>query len=406
MRTSSFISNPGRAQKHQQLVPETLGGVMQQAGTSDSDPFLLGEVTPPRFDASDASGISAELEAEGFACVANCLDADELEHARDLLWNHLEGRECPQMTQTRPIGWKRDDVTSWVEGHGDGLMTSTCHCDSMWFARTRPGVIAGFQAAYGEEELTAAFDRMSVNLPTATKNEGVLRRLASTNHAHGRLNMQELHTHKNSFYDERNGAPFTDFYSIIPLWDMNQSTGATAVVPRSHKRVAEIKALRARNWEVDDQFEKYSKDWWASHKWIGEGKPDEDVEQYTALGLTPCVTNVRAGDMVIFDTALYHSGCAAADPTGASGNGTDQLLRAIYIMGMTPTRLKTARELHARRLCYELDLPWYPDHNHVRITEQVFAQHTSEGGDVPSVRRFREASEEVQRLIDPTYPNA
>ncbi|MDA1298872.1 MAG: phytanoyl-CoA dioxygenase family protein [Proteobacteria bacterium] len=273
----------------------------------------------------------------------------------------------------------------------------------MWFARTRPGVIAGFRAAYQEQDLTAAFDRMSINLPTATRNEGVLQRLQATNHRHGRLNMQELHTHKNSYYDERNGAPFTDFYSIVPLWDMNQGTGATAVVPRSHKRVPEIQALRARNWVVDESVEPRTKEqWWASRKWVGNGTPDEDVEQYTDLGLTPWVTNIRAGDMVIFDTALYHAGCAAADPTGASGNGTDQLLRAIYIMGMTPTRLKTQRELQARRLAYELDLPWYPDHDHQKITEQVFVQHTSQGGNVQSVRHFHEAPPEIQRLIDPT----
>ena len=294
-------------------------------------------------------------------------------------------------------------MTTWVKGHGDGLITSTCHCDSMWFARTRPGVIAGFQAAFGERELTAAFDRMSINLPTAAGNEGVVQRLAATNHAHGRLNMQELHTHKNSYYDERNGAPFTDFYSIIPLWDMNQRTGATAVVPGSHKCVPEILEMRARNWKVDEAVARNTKKWWLGREWIGQGEPDEDVEQYTALGLTPAVTNIRAGDMVIFDTALFHAGCAAADPTGASGNGTDQLLRAIYIMGMTPTRLKTPRELHARRLAYELDLPWYPDHDHPKITEQVFAQHTSQGGDVASVRDFDAASAEVQHLIDPTY---
>lgn len=369
-----------------------------------SVPFVLREVTPPRFYAAAAVGIKAQLDVEGFVCVADCLNPEELDHARDLLWNHLEGSECPQMTQTRPVGWKRGDVSTWVKGHGDGLMTSTCHCDSMWFARTRPGVIAGFQAAYQEQDLTAAFDRMSINLPTATQNEDVLRRLAATNHAHGRLNMQELHTHKNSYYDQRNGAPFTDFYSIIPLWDMNQRTGATAVVPKSHKRVPEIQALRARNWEVDEGVKAHTKEaWWASRKWLGDGTPNEDVEQYTALGLTPCVTNIRAGDMVIFDTALFHAGCAASDPSGASGNGTDQLLRAIYIMGMTPTRLKTARELHARRLAYELDLPWYPDHNHQLITEQVFVQHTSQGGDMQSVRHFSEASPEIQRLIDPTF---
>jgi hypothetical protein len=32
---------------------------------------------------------------------------------------------------------------------------------------------------------------------------------------------------------------------------------------------------------------------------------------------------------------------------------------------MTPTRLKTPQELHARRLAYELDFEWYPDHNHL-----------------------------------------
>ncbi len=364
---------------------------------------MLGEVTPPRFHVDDAAGIQAQLEVEGFACVADCLNAEELVQARELLWNHLEGTECPQMTQTRPVGWRRDDVSTWVEGHGDGLMTSTCHCDSMWFARTRPGVIAGFQAAYQEQDVIPAFDRMSINLPTAAENEGVQRRLAATNHAHGRLNMQELHTHKNSFYDERNGAPFTDFYSIVPLWDMNQATGATAVVPGSHKRVAEIQTMRARHWQVPPGVEMHTREWWTERKWVGPGRPDEDVEQYTALGLTPSVTNVRAGDMVIFDTALYHSGCAAADPSGASGNGTDQLLRAIYIMGMTPTRLKTSRELHARRLAFELDLPWYPDHDHLQITERVFAEHTSEGGQAESVRRFSEASREVQLLIDPTF---
>ena len=87
----------------------------------------------------------------------------------------------------------------------------------------------------------------------------------------------------------------------------------------------------------------------------------------------------------------------------STGHGTDHLLRAIYIMGMTPTRLKTPRELHARRLAYELDLPWYPDHNHEQITEQVFAEHASQGGNVQSVRDFSKASKEIQQLIDPTF---
>jgi|EP01047_Picozoa_sp_COSAG01_P037497 hypothetical protein len=91
--------------------------------------FVLREVTPPRISADDPAEIKVHLDREGFACVAGCLNAAELEHARELLWNHLEGTECPHMTQSRPVGWQRDNVRSWVEGHGDGLMTSTCHCD-------------------------------------------------------------------------------------------------------------------------------------------------------------------------------------------------------------------------------------------------------------------------------------
>lgn len=80
-------------------------------------------------------------------------------------------------------------------------------------------------------------------------------------------------------------------------------------------------------------------------KWVGTGLPEEDMAQYTQLGLTPCVTQVIAGDLVlceevpccvakprpighglighfagcrlrIVDTALYHAGCPAEDPSG------------------------------------------------------------------------------------------
>ena len=40
---------------------------------------------------------------------------------------------------------------------------------------------------------------------------------------------------------------------------------------------------------------------------------------------------------------------------------------------------------------------------HKRITEMVFKQHKSTGGDVENVRDFADAPPEVQRLIDPTF---
>jgi hypothetical protein len=43
-------------------------------------------------------------------------------------------------------------------------------------------------------------------------------------------------------------------------------------------------------------------------------------------------------------------------------------------MGMTPTRLKTPKELHARRMAFELDFEWYPDHDHAYVTTKSFTE--------------------------------
>ena len=96
-------------------------------------------------------------------------------------------------------------------------------------------------------------------------------------------------------------------------------------MPGSHRKVKEIQELRGRHWVAGSDGP------W-SREWVGPGDPGEDTAQFLSLGLTPSVTSVKAGDMVIFDTALFHSGCAAEDPTGAAGLGSNHLLRAIYIM--------------------------------------------------------------------------
>lgn len=87
----------------------------------------------------------------------------------------------------------------------------------------------------------------------------------------------------------------------------------------------------------------------------------------------------------------------------SASQGPNELLRAIYILGMTPTRLKTREELHARRLAYELDFNWYPDSNHEVMVQRTFKAHKSTGGKMANVRNFEDASEERKRLIDPTW---
>jgi hypothetical protein len=68
-----------------------------------------------------------------------------------------------------------------------------------------------------------------------------------------------------------------------------------AIVPGSHLKVKEIEARRAQNWEVVEKADGSGKE----RRWIGPARPEEDMGQYTELGLTPCVTNVIAGDLVL-----------------------------------------------------------------------------------------------------------
>lgn len=164
---------------------------------------------------------------------------------------------------------------------------------------------------------------------------------------------------------------------IMSLWPMNKQTGATVIVPRSHspENVAHIQSYR----------EKHNVDWDA----MSESEQRNFTEHFTSIGLQPGILNAAAGDLCFFDTALYHGVCHGADPLangecdhrpplhaptrcmmawavfvavaiwcfGGGGGwrvhlnrdsfgpnthhcaGPDQLLRAIFIQSMVPSRL-------------------------------------------------------------------
>src|SRR5690606_24800214 len=143
----------------------------------------------------------------------------------------------------------RSEPATWRQGHGDGLMTSTTHCESMWYVRSRPGIIDAFRAAYGATDgaqLVAAYDRMSVNLPVSSGNPAALRMAAATSR-HGKFGVaQRMHTHVGQFYGPEFDGP--EYYAIVPLFPMNRNTGATAIVPGSHRRAREIEERWQSKW--------------------------------------------------------------------------------------------------------------------------------------------------------------
>ena len=77
----------------------------------------------------------------------------ELEQLRSLLWDHLEGRH----------GWRPREPSTWTDaahfserGARAGVLGDSAHCEAQWRARTLPGVLCSFAAAYGTDDLVAA----------------------------------------------------------------------------------------------------------------------------------------------------------------------------------------------------------------------------------------------------------
>lgn len=63
-----------------------------------------------------------------------------------------------------------------------------------------------------------------------------------------------------------------------------------------------------------------------------ESDPARFLKPFTAAGLQAGPVSGKAGDLIVFDTALYHCGCPALSPFGS------KLLRAVCIMSMAPVR--------------------------------------------------------------------
>jgi hypothetical protein len=271
------------------------------------DAVQVPEFTPVRLDVADTVAIKNSLDEHGYACIKDVASEAELEEARDLLWEHLEGRDTPLMRQARPVGWKRGQPTTWIEGHGDGLMSSGTHCSAMWcalcplrvvrrseglrceaaslrltchsaygsgrYVRALPGVVKAFEAAYGEPAV-AAYDRLSVNLPTSSGNPAALRQ-AGVTYKHGKLRANGLHTH---FNQDSYGEHEQICYAIFNFWDMDKAGGATAIVPGSHKaeKVQAINRLRAAQYTGQGR----------DRKWTGQGKEEEFLSAFTDNGVS------------------------------------------------------------------------------------------------------------------------
>ena len=210
-------------------------------------------------------------------------------------------------------------------------------------------------------------------------------------------------------------------YAILLLWDTDANTGATVISPGSH-RPDKVEFINRYRQEHKQQME--------------EDEEDEArfLKPFTECGLTAGPIKGTAGDLILFDTALFHGYCPALAPTlGSAPEGSGGLLRTACIMSMAPRLLLSPSIIKARQLYYELDVGTGkrpPTRLAARLAaaaqqtprgcaggsvmgrvgeagaQQILADHAAEeeeGTARPRLRRFADASPEVRRVIGENF---
>lgn len=172
-----------------------------------------------------------------YAVVKDAATPDELKVARSKLWNELGEK----------YGWEEDKPETWtdeayaVSGDPRSGLIDMGHSDTFWYCRTLPGVISGFASCYGTDDLVTAYDRMAVNRPVDC-GEASVAELAAATKENPLMGIRGLHTH---FDQDGFGPDVLICYAIMPLYDMDAGTGATAISPGSHKKVQEINSCES-----------------------------------------------------------------------------------------------------------------------------------------------------------------
>jgi hypothetical protein len=115
------------------------------------------------------------------------------------------------------------------------------------------------------------------------------------------------HTDQNYWNTGQQG--FACVQGLVTLTDVHEGTGGLALYPGSHLHFAQLSRLKRVKQEYEDRSEEYVR----FH--------DNDLQH--VLGrrkIAPCLVRARAGDMILWDSRVVHSGT----PSWHAGAGASQ----------------------------------------------------------------------------------
>eukprot|EP01006_Ploeotia_vitrea_P009260 TRINITY_DN21765_c0_g1_i1.p1 TRINITY_DN21765_c0_g1~~TRINITY_DN21765_c0_g1_i1.p1 ORF type:complete len:326 (-),score=26.26 TRINITY_DN21765_c0_g1_i1:71-1048(-) len=284
-----------------------------------------------RFDVTEELAEGVQFLADnGYVVFGGVLSQDEICHAKNLLWKHLENEidEDSEISRSDPTTWEPSwdwpgDPQTGIIGHfGFG------QSEFLWYLRGNKHVRNVFSQIWDTSDLITSFDGGNVFRPWAHN--------------------KRLKTHGSWFHVDQNVTKAPDRESVqglVTLYDATPDTGGLTVLPRSHL-----------------QFKEFSE-----RQDVVPQQPDFVMLGYGDPVFTECpakLVTCKAGDLCLWDSRTVHCNSpggtypkndnnTSTERTGPGVAPPGELLRAVGYVCMTPRSFATPQVLARRQQLFE-----------------------------------------------------
>ena len=232
------------------------------------------------------------LQLDGFCIFRQALNPSQVNTAKSLLWNHIEGVH---------IGVSRDRRETWddLRDNPTGFLDYSHQCSGTWYVRACPRVKEAFEQVWNTSNLVTSMDTAIAWAPW-TKSEYPLRTEG--------LHLDQTHS------------AFDTVQGMVVLYDVTKDTGGLEVVPGSHLKFDEISDKVPANWK--------------KAYWDGNWGPLPPNVFPSGSGK---LVEAKAGDLILWDSRTIHGGIR-----GEGGGDPDELARLAVTVCMQPRRYLTS----------------------------------------------------------------
>jgi ectoine hydroxylase-related dioxygenase (phytanoyl-CoA dioxygenase family) len=268
------------------------------------------------------------LEDHGYVVLKNIATPEEVETARQMIWDTFEDKYKVQ----------RDKVSTWTKlggSTGPGIFTThgVMQSPGPWFIRGLPRAKEAFAQIWGTDNLITSMDAMMVWKPWwANPDESLKGAPWWANPWYP--NTEWLHLDQSPYT-----MPELDcVQGMMPLYDVTEEVGGLEVVPGSHRIEAKQELKRC-----------FGSDPWDGENWC-PFTDAIDKYQHVPLNTPGRLLLAEAGDLILWDSRTVHGGVVGKGrPAELDDCGNPCLARLTVNFCMTPTSIASPEVLQFRR---------------------------------------------------------